>query len=127
MGRMGLWTVLLMAGCSGATPTVTDGEPVGSVTFKKTPVAQVQVGFHRPGSKERVAFGVTDPQGQFRLFEQDGKPHRLSPDLIWSPQKTSASPPGCCPPNTSIRPRLPQSRGGRGTPGRHPPSLTSIE
>lgn len=79
MGRMGLWTVLLLAGCSGATPTVTDGEPVGSVTFKKTPVAQVQVGFHRPGSKERVAFGVTDPQGQFRLFEQDGKPHRLSP------------------------------------------------
>lgn len=79
MGRMGLWTVLLLAGCSGATPTVTDGEPVGSVTYKKTPVAQVQVGFHRPGSKERVAFGVTDPQGQFRLFEQDGKPHRLSP------------------------------------------------
>jgi hypothetical protein len=76
---MGLLTVLLLAGCSGATPTITDGEPVGSVTFKKSPVAQVQVGFHRPESKERVAFGVTDPEGQFRLFEQDGKPHQLSP------------------------------------------------
>ena len=79
MGRIGLFTALLLAGCSGATPTVTDGEPVGSVTYKKTPVAQVQVGFHRPESKERVAFGVTDPEGQFRLFEQDGKPHQLSP------------------------------------------------
>ena len=70
---------VLVLGCSQAPPSVTDGEPAGSVRYKQSPVSQVQIGFHSPGTKERVAFGVTDPEGKFRLFQSDGQPHPLLP------------------------------------------------
>lgn len=65
-------SLISIAGCSDQPDTVQSGSPSGSLIYKETPVAQVQVTFHTPGSTEQLAFGVTDADGAFRLFTTEG-------------------------------------------------------
>ncbi len=67
-----LISLISSSGCSDQPDTVQSGSPSGSLIYKDTPVAQVQVTFHPPGSSEQLAFGVTDAEGEFRLFTTEG-------------------------------------------------------
>lgn len=67
-----LMSLVSNTGCSDQPDTVQSGSPAGSLTYKMTPVAQVQVAFHTPGSTDKLAFGVTDSVGEFRLFTPEG-------------------------------------------------------
>ncbi len=67
-----LISLISNAGCSDQPSSVQVGSPSGSVIYKETRVAQVQVTFHTPGSSEKLAFGVTDAGGEFRLFTTEG-------------------------------------------------------
>ena len=67
-----MMSLISIAGCSDQPDTVQSGSPSGSLIYKDTPVAQVRVAFHTPGSSEQLAFGVTDAEGAFRLFTTEG-------------------------------------------------------
>lgn len=72
---------VICLGCSDPSLSVQDGLPAGSITYKNTGVAQVQVAFYSPSSPEKLAFGLTDSAGEFRLFTPTGKSTSLENGL----------------------------------------------
>jgi len=65
--------VLICPGCSESSSSVQDGPPAGSITYKQTNIAQIQVAFYSPESTDKLAIGVTDSVGEFRLFTPEGE------------------------------------------------------
>ena len=78
MSIPGVLCLLIFLGCSESSSNVQDGPPAGSITYKRTGVAQVELTFYSPSSTDKVALGVTDSSGEFRLFTPEGESTTLA-------------------------------------------------
>lgn len=77
-----LWAVQsVVQGCGGPSRSMQTGT-AGIIRLQGNTVAdlQVHVFADESGTPRRVAFGISDPQGEFRLIDEDGKgPATLKP------------------------------------------------